>query len=165
MRIAIISDTHDNHATLLKFIQWIKKNPVDLIIYCGDICQRETLELLLMQISVPIHVVYGNGDDPDDFASLVKKYSQLTLHGEVGDVVLDNQRFMFNHYPDQARTIALNEKPDFSLYGHTHKPWEEVVGECRLVNPGTLAGLFQLATFALYDTQTKKLELKLIEQL
>ncbi len=165
MKIAIISDTHDNHATLQKFITWATKNPIDAILHCGDICQRETLELLTMQIVVPIHVVYGNGDSPDDFTSLTKKFSHLALHGEIGDVTLDGQRFIFNHYPERARTLAQTEKPNFSLYGHTHKPWEELIGECRLVNPGTLAGLFQLATFALYDTQTKKLELKLVEQL
>jgi putative phosphoesterase len=165
MKIAIISDTHDNHATLLKFIKWINGNAINAIIHCGDICQRETLELLAMQVMVPIHVVYGNGDDPGDFTSLVKKYSQLILHGEIGDIVLDDQRFIVNHYPERARMLAQSEKPEFSLYGHTHKPWEELVGDCRLVNPGTLAGLFQLATFALYDTQTKKLELKLVEQL
>jgi predicted phosphodiesterase len=34
-----------------------------------------------------------------------------------------------------------------------------------LVNPGNLAGMFYKATFAIYETKTDKLELKILETL
>jgi hypothetical protein len=34
-----------------------------------------------------------------------------------------------------------------------------------LLNPGTLAGMFYKASFAIYDTQTGQAELKILEQL
>jgi len=34
-----------------------------------------------------------------------------------------------------------------------------------LANPGTLAGMFSKATFAVYDTSTNNLELKILERL
>ena len=46
MRLAIISDTHDNLATLKKFIDFIDKNPVKAVIHCGDIADGETIEYL-----------------------------------------------------------------------------------------------------------------------
>lgn len=165
MLIAIMSDTHDNQPRLEQFIAWAKMNNIEAIIHCGDICQRETLEYLALQLIVPIHIAYGNGDEPDDFTSLTHTYSHLQLHGQVGRVTIADQVFIFNHYPERARELARDEQPAFSLYGHTHKPWEEMVGQTRVINPGTLAGLFQLATFAVYDTTSKKLELKLVDEL
>ena len=37
MLIAIISDTHDNLATLDKFIGFIKENPVDAVVHCAGL--------------------------------------------------------------------------------------------------------------------------------
>jgi len=61
--------------------------------------------------------------------------------------------------------LAKNSKYDLIFFGHTHQPWEKKIGDCRLVNPGTLAGMFNKATFAVYDSKTDKLELKLVERL
>ena len=50
-------------------------------------------------------------------------------------------------------------------YANNHRPWEETIGQTKLLNPGTLAGLFQKATFAVYDTETDKAQLVLLEKL
>ena len=60
--------------------------------------------------------------------------------------------------------LAESGKYDFVFYGHNHKPWIEEIGETFLANPGTLAGLFNKATFAILDTENKKLELKILER-
>ena len=39
-----------------------------------------------------------------------------------------------------------------------------MVGKTKLLNPGTVAGMFQKATFAIYDTKTDKAELILLEE-
>ncbi|OGD65998.1 hypothetical protein A3F08_01020 [Candidatus Berkelbacteria bacterium RIFCSPHIGHO2_12_FULL_36_9] len=39
------------------------------------------------------------------------------------------------------------------------------LAQVKLVNPGTLAGMFYKATFAIYDTSSGKLELKLLEKI
>jgi predicted phosphodiesterase len=36
---------------------------------------------------------------------------------------------------------------------------------CYLANPGSLAGIFYKATFAILDTRSKKLELKILEKI
>ncbi|MFH1192432.1 MAG: metallophosphoesterase family protein [bacterium] len=61
--------------------------------------------------------------------------------------------------------MAESGKYDYVFYGHTHKPWEEMVGECKLLNPGTLAGMFYRATFAVWDTVNNKFSLKILEKL
>ena len=39
------------------------------------------------------------------------------------------------------------------------------INECRMINPGELAGQFNKPTFAVYDTETDNLELKILEKL
>jgi predicted phosphodiesterase len=51
------------------------------------------------------------------------------------------------------------------FYGHDHKPWEEMIGETRIVNPGNLANIFYAPTFAIFDTETGKLELKILSKI
>ena len=44
MKIAIISDTHDNIANLKKAAEFIKKEKIKTIILCGDIFKSETIK-------------------------------------------------------------------------------------------------------------------------
>jgi len=119
MKIAIISDTHDNLATLDKFLDHIKKNPVGAIIHCGDIAEGETLARLAENFSGPILAVFGNMDYRQSLETAAEKFP--------GQIQLFN--------------------------------------DCRLANPGTLAGMFYQATFAILDAGTKKLELKIVSRL
>jgi len=52
---------------------------------------------------------------------------------------------------------------DIIFYGHTHKPWIEEKNGVKLVNSGTLGGVFQKATFAVWDTDQDEPELKIID--
>ena len=44
-------------------------------------------------------------------------------------------------------------------------PLEKLIGKTHLLNPGTLAGMFNKATFAVYDTVTDKAKLILLEKI
>jgi len=57
------------------------------------------------------------------------------------------------------------ENFDFYFFGHTHYPFLKKEKNCFLANPGNLAGLYFKASFALLDTETKKLELKILEKI
>ena len=54
---------------------------------------------------------------------------------------------------------------DNIFYGHNHKPWEQTMGKTKLVNPGTLAGMFYKASFAVLDLEKSKLELIILERI
>lgn len=166
MKIAIISDTHDNVPNLEKALAWIKENQIKQIIHCGDLCAPSILKNTLgPEFSGPIHMVFGNIEDRDTTLELAKDFSQITHYGDQGEVELDGKKIAFVHHPNDGKELAESGKYDFVFYGHNHKPWEETIGNTRLVNPGTLAGLFAKATFAVYDTQTDELELKILEKL
>lgn len=164
MKIAIISDTHDNVPNLEKALQWMKANGIEQIIHCGDLCAPSILiKVLAPQFSGPIHMVFGNVEDRELLAKVAAGFPQVKHYGDVGEIKLDGKKIAFVHFPDKAKVLAGSGKYDLVFYGHNHTPWEEKVAQTRLINPGTLAGLFAKATFAVYDTITDKLELKILE--
>lgn len=168
MKIAIVSDTHDNLANFKKAIGWIKKEKIKLLIHCGDICAPLTLKEGLKDFSGKAHIVFGNVDG-ERYLITKRVYEKETpnviIHGELGELEINGKKIAFLHSPEFARGLAFTQKYDLVFYGHSHKPWEEKIGKSRLINPGNLAGLFYKATFGVYDTKEDKLELKILENL
>lgn len=161
MKFAIISDTHDNMANFNKAIDFLNAQKITTMLHCGDICNQQTIDEAVKNFKGRIYFVRGNGD--------------FDLHDvpETIEIELDGKRIFFNHYPDIAKKAAELQNPsrasgqeyDMVFYGHTHKPWEEKIGSCQLVNPGELAGQRYKPTFAIYDTENDRLELKILEKL
>jgi putative phosphoesterase len=166
MKIAIISDTHDNIFNLEKALSWINSQNIPLIIHCGDLCAPSVLtEILVKKFPHQIYLIHGNVGDRELLEEKVKNLKNVKLFGDFGEIEIDNKKIAFVHKPEEAKKIAQTEKYDLVFYGHTHKPWEEKIGKTKLVNPGNLAGMFYKATFAIYETKTDKLELKILETL
>ncbi len=167
MKIAIISDTHDNLTTLNKTIGWINKSDVRKIIHCGDIASFETLQELSRLYAGEIQLVFGNMDDDYSLSETLKNHplANVIAHRKIGAIDIEGKKIAFTHFPRLAEDLAKSEKYDIVFYGHTHKPWEEKIGGNRLVNPGNLAGQFYKASFATYDTETDKMELKILDTL
>jgi uncharacterized protein len=166
MQIAIISDVHDNLTNLEKFLSWSEKNKIDQIICCGDLCSLDTLNFLASGFEKPIHAVFGNACYHQEIEeSETQKFSQVQHYGEIGEFEIDQKKVAVTHRPPPARKLAESGQYDFVFYGHNHRPWLEQVGSTILANPGTLAGMFYKASFAIWDTSTGKLELKLLENI
>ena len=153
MKFAIVSDTHDNVANVNKVIDFLGKEKITTLLHCGDICSQETIDQATTLFKGTIHWVRGNGDF--DLPHIPEKL----------ELAPDGTKVFFNHYPDIAKTAAESGKYDLVFYGHTHRPWVEQVGNCILANPGELAGQRFKPTFALYDTKTHRLALKILEKL
>ena len=166
MKIAIISDSHDNIINIEKFIDWVNENKIELIIHCGDLAAPSVIKNEFgPKFAGPFHFVHGNVADRELNDKVAKQFPQVHSHGDEGELEIDGLKIAFCHYPNQAEDLAKTGKYDLVFYGHDHKPWEKTIGQTRLLNPGTLAGMFNKATFAVYDTKTKKAELKLLEKI
>lgn len=166
MKIAIFSDSHDNIPNLEKFLDWCKKNKIEELIFCGDLCAPATLkEILGPKFKGKIHMVFGNVGDKELELQVAAQFPNIRHYGETGEIEIDDKKIAFTHFPQKAKELFRTNKYDLVFYGHTHKPWEEQMDKCRLANPGTLAGMFYKATFAVYDTKLNKLELKILEKL
>lgn len=166
MKFAIISDSHDNEPNILKALQYIQAQNIKTIIHCGDVCNPESLGLFINNFSGDFYVCFGNGDyQQDEFYELESAYKNLHVVGEVGNLTLNNLKIAWNHYPARALELGATGQYDLVFYGHDHTPYEKTVGATKVLNPGTLAGLRNKATFAIYDTQIKKPQLIILQNI
>ncbi|MFZ6035591.1 MAG: YfcE family phosphodiesterase [Patescibacteria group bacterium] len=168
MKIAIISDTHDNWANIDKVLTHVKKEKADALIHCGDVCAPITMVRIAEGFGGPIHLCIGNVDG-DPFRMLQKAHDgsapNVTIYPEIGEFELGGKKFAINHYPDIASKLAKSGVYDIVVYGHNHKPWEETIGHTRLVNPGNVANMVYGPTFAYYDTNADQLTLIRVDDL
>ena len=158
MRLALLSDSHDNLWALKAALPQLAT--ADLAIHCGDLCSPFMVRHLGdgMQ-GKPVHIVWGNNEG--DVLLMTKAAAQLgniTLHGAFAQFTVGGLRVAVNHYPDIARPLAASGHFDLVCYGHDHIAAHSLVGACHLLNPGELMGLNGRRTIAFFDTETRAVE-------
>lgn len=166
MRIAIVSDTHGNAANFKKVVSWLNTENIRFVLHCGDIGSPESLKESLTDFKGDFFGVFGNTDK--EFNVYVTEYGKIPnvkIKEETLELELGGEKMALNHFPSQAKKLALSGKYDTVFYGHTHRAWQERINKCQMVNPGELAGQFFKPTFAVYNTETKDLQLKILESL
>jgi putative phosphoesterase len=158
MKIAVISDIHDNLPMLRRALERCQQ--AEVLICCGDLCVSFVVKELGRGFAKPIHIVLGNNDgDPFRIASAVSKFPHMHLHGEYVEMELDGKTFSINHFDNIGRAIAKGEKYDVVCFGHNHQFEITPVGKTLMINPGEVyGGLTSHSTFAIYDTATGKAE-------
>jgi len=164
MKIAILSDIHDNIWNLEKVSKEIKQRRVKTIIFCGDMCAPFTAGLL-GKTSIPIHACLGNTDE--DHLKMEEKggknYRWVSLAQEFGQIKLGGKKIAFCHYPKLAELLAKTGQYDAVFHGHTHNARREKHGKTLLINPGAICGIqggkSGKATYAIYDTEDNSTEI------
>lgn len=165
MIIAVISDIHDNLACLEKCLTWCNQNKVANILCCGDITNLETITYLAKNFLGEIFVVAGNAEIYDE--KDITKLTNIHYGGDISINEIGGLNIGLCHQPEKIKKIEelTPLDLDFIFYGHTHKPWLEKKGSTIVANPGTLAGVFSQATFAVLNTDKKTLDLKILADL
>lgn len=154
MKLAILSDTHDNIWKLDAALQ--RAIEADAWIHCGDLCSPFVVKRLGDAAGDrPVHIVWGNNDgDVRLICRIASDFPAISLHGALAELSLDGLRVAVNHYPEIARPLAASGAYDLVCYGHDHQAHQSRVGDCTLLNPGELMGLYGRTSFALLDTQS-----------
>lgn len=166
MKIAIISDVHDNIPNLKKVLDYCAKNKIEKTICCGDLASVETLEYLNDNFEGNIYFTFGNMDNDylRNYFFENSEFRKTKIFKKEGEIEIDKKKIAFVHFPRIAKGLCRSGRYEFVFYGHTHKPWEETINECKMLNPGTVAGQFYPATFAVWNTEDDKFELVRIDQ-
>ena len=142
MVFGILSDIHDRLENLEQALQLLQSKGVAELIFCGDFSAPFAANKLA-ESNLPVHAILGNNDG-DRFLILekTKAFPNFRIYGEyIGDtdnlLVIDGTRIAVTHY--QA------DKQKF--------------GNCLLLNPGEVAGIFGQPSVAIYDTTLKSSEI------
>jgi len=159
MIIAVFSDSHDNIWNLSKAMKVVLKEQTELLIHCGDYCAPFMLAELA-GLKGEVHGVFGNVDGDRflmaDFTH--SKFRNITLHGEIGELDIDNSKVAFVHNPKVGKALAAIGDYCAVFYGHTHEQSIEKVGECLVVNPGEIMGRISKPSFCFFDTEKKEVK-------
>jgi putative phosphoesterase len=163
MKIMIISDIHDNLINLKKCLDWGALNKVEILICCGDVTDSDTIKMLATKFAGPVYLIRGNMDIYEEL--ILKKYPSIVYLGRSGVMPIAGHMVGICHEPEFIGSIIADKKAQIIFYGHTHKPWIAEREGIKIVNPGTLGGVFSKASFAFWDTESGRLELKILELL
>jgi putative phosphoesterase len=164
MRIAVLSDIHDNVWKLAAALDAVRD--ADALVCCGDLCSPFIVHQLGRGFLKPIHIVFGNNDgDLFRITANARQYEHIRIHGELFRGEFDGQRVAANHYDHIARAIAASGEFDVVCHGHNHVCEVARIGRTLAINPGAIMGAMFAAdggrtdvasTFVIYDTASRE---------
>jgi putative phosphoesterase len=123
MKIGVISDTHNHFDPKIPALF----EGVDHILHGGDI----GLPWVILELEniAPVTAVLGNNDEGLQFK-------------ETEVITLEKRKFLVHHIVDVRQPAEViqrrisREKPQVVVFGHSHKPFNEVIGKTLYFNPG-----------------------------
>jgi len=157
MKIAVISDTHNHHANLIKALELIESENIQTIIHCGDVTTAETAALL---DGYQVILSYGNGDFASgEIRETLEKLNPASFAGLVYHGKIDSLRIavIHGHHYSQLQNLIHSQQFDVIFTGHTHRHGESRHGITRIINPGAIGGLRkEERSFFILDTLTRE---------
>lgn len=133
MLLGAISDTHiPVRAQKLPKQVFEAFDGVDLILHAGDLVSEEVI--LQLRAIAPVEAVAGNCDPlylserlPRTRLLQLAGFSIGLTHGHIGSPELSTPK----------RALALFESSDLVVFGHSHRPYNNIVQGVHLFNPGS----------------------------
>lgn len=160
MKLAVLSDIHDNQVRLEEALKICAKNKIEACICCGDVGNLATAQMIFDSFR-NVYFALGNADfGLRDKTGLFPE--NVIFSENILEVELDSLRIAVVHHDYKTRALAESGEYDLIFYGHSHTPWEKKIGKTIILNPGEIAGQYGQASFAVFDTESKTAALKLL---
>ena len=139
MRIAVVSDTHNNLRNVARIVELLNAADVARVVHTGDITQAKTLEVLA-RLAAPLVGVYGNNDERDAIAPVAARHGMQLVEGSLSFAAAGRRIGVIHdpHFIDEALLAH-----DLVLHGHNHRLVLERRGRTLLFNPGECAGMLE----------------------
>ncbi len=132
MKIGVISDTHIRSSDkMLPEIIYKVFDGVSIILHGGDILIDEVI--IELETIAPVYAVAGNNDD----------YRMLDKYGTKKIIEVNGKRIGLTHGSSRrsaylsAYSIFSGDNVDCVVYGHSHKPHNEIIDGVLFFNPGS----------------------------
>lgn len=130
MKILIVSDTHGRHGNLDEILE--REGNIDMLLHLGDVERDEHYIEAIAEY--PVHMVAGNNDFfsylPAEKEIRIGKYRVFMTHGHAYGV---------SRGTSALRQAAKTRGVDIVMFGHTHRPYLDLEGKLKVINPGSLS--------------------------
>jgi putative phosphoesterase len=159
MKIAVLSDIHDNIWNLEKVLKRLKKEKCEAIIFCGDYCAPFVVKLIL-ELKLPTYAIFGNVDGAHyEITKLTVDLPFYHQFKEMAEIELNKKIIAICHHPKLAYGLATTGEYDVVFYGHTHKAEQKTIRKTLLANPGEIHGGMGRVLFGIYNIDSGKFEI------
>lgn len=130
MKVLIISDTHGLLSTFETVVE--REKDIDMLIHLGDVERDE--DYIEAMVKCPAIILSGNNDFfsqlPTEREIKIGDYKVFLTHGHSYYVSVETKTL---------RRIAKGRDADIVMFGHTHKPYMDVEGDLKVINPGSIS--------------------------
>lgn len=163
MKIAILSDTHDNTPAIVWIIEYLNDKGIPTALHAGDMINPGILIRFKDHYKGHLHFVFGNNDGENALAERRSAQADnLTCHLWEMRLELDNRNIFMNHYSSVSETVAKSGEFDIAIGGHDHLYRVVKHGESLFINPGNTVtkdkwlpqGPDRESSFVILDLQT-----------
>ncbi len=144
-KILIVSDSHGHNHNLWKILE--KEKPYDILVHAGDYEYME--DELKKRAGCEVYLVAGNNDYTGHLPT-----SQIVRFGSHKALLVHGHRHHLYAGLRDLYYAALEAEADYVIFGHTHKPYQEVYSGITFLNPGSVTYPRQEDQKATYMTLT-----------
>jgi len=139
MRIGILSDTHDNLRNVRAAVGFLRREGIDVLLHCGDVCGPAVVEILE---GFDLYVALGNVDRMPALGLAVEGLCGVGRLARWHRLVFDGFAVALLHGDDESLLSHLIRSGEYAyvIHGHTHRRDDRRVGVARVINPGALGG-------------------------
>ena len=172
--IGVMSDTHDNRALVDKALRVFGERGVDTIIHLGDLVAPFTLRRIAgwaRERGLQLYAVYGNNcGEKLGLLRAAESYGYTIGEPPVTLELGDRRVLLVHGFGSKENTLeivnalAVSNRWDAVLYGHTHEADVRRVNGTLVLNPGDGGGSLARPSVAILDLDRLEAEIIWLDQ-
>ena len=132
MKILVVSDTHRKDDNLKLVLS--EECPLDMLIHLGDAEGSEHFIPDWVNPECRMEMVLGN----NDFFSRLDREREIDIAGHKA-FITHGHYYGVSMGPEGLVDEAKSRGCDIAMYGHTHRPFLDVIDGVTVLNPGSLS--------------------------
>ena len=132
MKILVVSDTHRKDDNLKLVLS--EECPLDMLIHLGDAEGSEHFVPDWVNPECRMEMVLGN----NDFFSRLDREREIDIAGHKA-FITHGHYYGVSMGPEGLVDEAKSRGCDIAMYGHTHRPFLDVIDGVTVLNPGSLS--------------------------
>jgi putative phosphoesterase len=157
VKIAIISDSHDNIINIKKAVNIANKNHCEYLLHLGDIVSPFSAKELGAFKGI-VYAIFGNNDG--EHQGLISAFNQFGgfINRAPYKIELNGKKIVLMHEPYLLDELITSKAFDYIFYGHLHEIDYRKIKNTVILNPGELGGWLSKSTFYILNLENEMFE-------